>query len=157
MPTPSGKLKAGDRLRWTSRNPSGSMERLGETTIDFVVVERTSNDVGYAVWIKRVDDKPIGRFSDHTRNNGTEAMLLDAHYQIKHGPFRVVEVKTRLPRISTFDSDAYWKQLRTWALREKELNEGSAVPNQAQLQTLNALLHRMSRAEAGDPEAFRTI
>lgn len=55
------------------------------------------------------------------------------------------------------DADDTWDQLRAWALREKQLNEFSAVPNQAQLQIIDALLHRMERAEQGDPSAFETI
>lgn len=156
MPTPSGKLKAGDLIRWEARNPQ-SLDRIGESLIDFIVVERTGNDLNYAVWVKRVDGKPIElKFSAHTRSERTEMMLIEAHYQIHHGPFRLLSDKEAAPLPRSRQLLSYedgWKLLHTWALREKEL----VAANPAQSQTINAVLHRMDRFVNGDPEAFETI
>jgi hypothetical protein len=70
MPTPGGKLKAGDRVV-QAEMPHVLLE----------VVERTGNDDNYAVWLKRVDGLtfPLGL---HTRAHGKQMMLLNAHYHV---------------------------------------------------------------------------
>ena len=119
MPTPSGKLKAGDRLRWEARNPR-SLERIGEPAIDFIVVERTGNDLNYSVWLRRADGDPIpDRFSSYTRNNRTEFMLLEAHYQIKHGPFRILAESKFVDALS--EADGLRLKLRAFASAHRDL------------------------------------
>jgi hypothetical protein len=152
MPTAAGKLKAGDRIRWTAQDQRAA-DQIGEVTIDYEVTERTGNDSNYAVWLKRVDGKPLGRLmSDRQRRNGTEFMLLEAAYKVDHGPFRLITNNERTEDSKLSYREGWWL-LRRWALRERELVEA----NPAQRQVVDALLHRMDRYHSGDPDAFETI
>jgi hypothetical protein len=57
-----------------------------------------------------------------------------------------------LPRGTDYGSA--WNGLLRWAQRELALLEASTVRNPAQEREIRAVLHRMGRAESGDPRAF---
>lgn len=72
MPTPGGKLKGGDKLRF--RNSKGEV-------IEAVVFERLGNDEMYSVVLERANGKdwPVG----HRRmGNPKQMVLLEAHYHV---------------------------------------------------------------------------
>lgn len=76
MPTPGGKLKAGDKLRF--RCPDNTFTDYA------IVVERLGNDELYSVTLRRADGKnwpntPGRRSYDHRR-----LLLLEAHYWVFH-------------------------------------------------------------------------
>jgi hypothetical protein len=72
MPTPTGLLRRGDRIRHT------------ETGTVCVVQERFGNDATYSVWLQREDG---GLFppSSGTSHDRRSLLLLEAAYWIEHG------------------------------------------------------------------------
>jgi hypothetical protein len=70
MPTPGGKLKAGDRLMHDS-----------EPGTVWVVRERTGNDIAYAVVVEREDGKELPP-TPHRKGDRKSLLLLEAHYWV---------------------------------------------------------------------------
>ncbi len=65
MPTPTGMLKAGDKIQ-------------GPDSVPCVVMQRRGNDINYAVKMQRVDGLRF-RCGKH------EVFLLEAGWWLKHG------------------------------------------------------------------------
>lgn len=116
MPTPSGLLKKGDRLR---HKPTGRV---------FEVVERTGNDAAYSVYLKAADGKPLPQGTREAYMRPGEFLLLEAGYWTSTKPHGTYEVLTALtdptndPVLERIDTPA---QAKAFVLRDIV----SRVPN----------------------------